>query len=498
METIDYYLAESYVIVSGSIKHERDAATNEEKTEADATVAVGMRGDETDKRPILFGKDGADDDFTVVLTSDQRLSSVQYKSVGIGGRLIGTTATIVGFVGGLARSVVRMGTAPEKRKTPEEAARAKWDGDHPREAGLLGKYKAIAERAADGIVAAHEDSVTATTPAVQATALARVRRLEQSLIDSRREIERIEALYRAWRAQQVTTRSELFTYNLSIAELARDPNNQPGNPTTPNISELGEKARKIWTDLGVIVQVGAPDGRMQPPRRDTPEYKESEEHRRIRWRIPRPVRMSIWRLGEENECVLERTFPSLIVDEQCDTAAMTLESNVFGEQSAEIEFSESGIPTKFVHGEKGPLGSFADALKDVPSTLVAGLQAAKDTTSSLTTLADANEERELAGLKRRVERAQQELERKGLDATAEQFAELKRLEQQVAIGDAQGKLAPPSELDALKSQLELVQTRSSLHAAERTEALDSELADIRAEVARLEERVRKSEAKQKL
>jgi hypothetical protein len=64
-----------------------------------------------------------------------------------------------------------------------------------------------------------------------------------------------------------------------------------------------------------------------------------------------------------------------------------------------------------------------------------------------------------------VKSAQQQLELKGIAATADDFAEVKRPEQQVTIAEARGKWAPLGEVDeltALRRETQLLRAKVEL------------------------------------
>ena len=457
---IRYKLTESVVTVAGAIEYVTDEFMTDEfarkvpvevrgSSDTSATVTLALRADEAHERTVRFGRGWADEDFTVVLTPDQRLSSITYKSVGIGSSVITSAATILAFVGGIAARIVggRPGirTGPGARRgapTPEQKAKKKWEDSYPKVAALRTVYDELVESAAESLGQARRAAVAATEPSEQVAALARARRLEQVLEDGREELDRIDSLYRSWRAGTKSIRTEMISHDLSIVELPR----YEGSVPDPN--GLTGAAKRVWMELGVIVQVELPDDRRErnPSLHDPPIGGDADESKRVRWRVPRQARLRVWRCGKDGTPVLERHLLTFIVDNACGSSAVTLKKRFFGEDSVALEFGEYGMPTKLVAGERSALGSFADALAGIPAVMAGGLESATNAQASLTGLLDAKADRELSGLKWRVEKTRQELESKGLAATANQFAELKRLEQQVQIAEAQGRLTPSSVL----------------------------------------------------
>ena len=118
--------------------------------------------------------------------------------------------------------------------------------------------------------------------------------------------------------------------------------------------------------------------------------------------------------------------------------------------------------------------------------MAAGLETATKIGTSVGDLQDAAAKRRLEVINRLVDQRAKELELQGINATAESYAEQKRLEQQVAIAKAQGSLAPASELSRLQNELAEATARRDLEAVSRERAQASELAEVRAELAKLE------------
>ncbi len=496
--TIDYFLSESVFTFSGVVKYTRDqfgSGGEVRQIGTDVTVTMGVRGDDgAGLQTLAFGRGGVDEDFTVALSPDGRLVSISYKATGVGGRVLGAAAKVVAFVGGLAVSAalrspsdaISKSTGPKSAvpmPTPEELATLTWAANNEALAAQRDDYATLITKLAADVLASRKDAASATTASMQLDAIAKARRCQQLLEDARREVDRIDTLYHAWRASTIKTREEARVHDVSIASL---PKGEAG--AVPDPSLLGLVAAKVWKELGVIAQVEPATGRRLVPRRDSPE-RDDEEESRVRWRIPRPVRITVWRANSGGKPTLERSFPTLIVDEHCDTSAFSLRASLFGEETAEMIFDGLGTPTKISSTTKNAAGQIADALSGVPEAVSGGLDSASKIQTLFTGLVDAGEVRLLAGLKRRLESAQADLDLKGLAATEQDFAELKRLQQEVLIAEAHGKLAPASQTSQIEDELRLVKARTDLHAARRSEAIEMELDGVRAEVARLHERL---------
>lgn len=143
---IDYQLAESTVTVAGTREIEVDDAGTEEVS-VDATVTLGVRGERTWPRRLSLGDGAADDDFSATLTPDGRLTSISYRSTGAGAKVVGATLTLAAVVAGL---VTR--TAAATRSLPPRDA---WSAEHPELAALRDRYRVLAARTAEQLLAPH-------------------------------------------------------------------------------------------------------------------------------------------------------------------------------------------------------------------------------------------------------------------------------------------------------------------------------------------------------
>jgi len=83
-------------------------------------------------------------------------------------------------------------------------------------------------------------------------------------------------------------------------------------------------------------------------------------------------------------------------------------------------------------------------------------------------------------------------------ATADDFAKLKRRQQKVAMLEAEGALAPTSELSKLQNELAGETGGADLEKVQRDRQVASDLAAMQAEIAGLEAQLRLVELRAKL
>ncbi len=482
---MDYLLAESVVMVKATIEQVEDseAGTDElDYDKADIEVLLGVRGDVGNgTRELTLGGSG-DDDLTVDFAGDRRLVAISYKSVGVGSRVMNAAATVVATVAGIAVRTggltfgFAMGEQTRETGRSEDEIREQWNQAHDTESTHRDDYSNLVEAATKKLREAREAVVESDDPEAIARASARAYRLQAVVTASQEEVDKVDELYRLWRDSKKKRRNRHLEYTLSVDTLPE----VAGDNAAPDPTSLTGTAKTIWDDVGVLVQIGPADG-WSSHRQSGGESKPNG----VEWRIPRLVRLWVWRRGEDDKPSLEHSFHATIVDKHSESDHMSLDTSAFGEKGGAVAFDELGAVTKIVRNDKSGLGSFADALGGLPAAVASGLDSASKISTSVTSLADASAERRLATLKRQVEQQTKELEKKGLAATAQDFAELKRLEQQVAIADANTKLASPGGLAHVQGQLALEAAYRDLEMAERERALANETAETNAEISRL-------------
>ncbi len=500
---IEYQLAETYVVITGTREVRLDAFDSVEETDWEtsaATVAVGVRGgrDQTARRTACFDSPRSDDSFAITSTDDGRLQSLTFNSVGSGARVVAAATTVIAYVGGLAAAAVggagsvartaaaavRMGFAPadaggEVPATPEGKAVKAWTELHGVEATHRETYEGLLAEANAQLLATRQELVRAGDAAVERAAASRIARLERVAQACQAEIARVDALYKAWRSRTITRRTETLSFELGIGELERGP--------VPMIPPEGSQCFEAWKGLGVLVQVEYASAAV---RSDDVKLDGANV---VCWRIPRPAVFRVWRRGGDGAPRLERVNAALVVDPSSALGWIQLDDRLFGERSGTLEFGPMGVPSKLTEAEKSALGAVADALRAVPETAAAALENAVKTESSATGLLDARAQHRLDALKRDIEASKAELDLKGLAATADDYAKLKRLEQEVSIAEAEGRLAPASDLDLAKHDLELAEAREGLRRLNAGlpadgSALEDELADLVERVDALETR----------
>lgn len=505
-----YLLAESVFTFELSVDFvldERLDAVREYLDEPVTSVSQSVRGDSSHGERDLKPPRRGDNDFTFAWASDRRVSSLSYKSAGVGSKVVGAAVKVLALIAGtVIRGPVRSATQRDETKEPPGPAqvRAAWEASNKEAAAHQKRYEDIAGKATEGLANLRLEMVSKDIDAFAAALkLARTRQLEQVLDVALKEVAKIEAMASAWSEARITRFPRRLSYTLALDEL---PTHEDATSESPWNDPKAEHAEQpvwdfLWKKCGIWVEVGPtlassdwhpnPDGHVPGEilQRDDPH---------LYWRIPRPARLWIWKKSVSGQPVLEKAVDIVVTDRFSLSDSLLLDGRFFGEASVEVLFDDLGFPSKLVQGDKSAVGAIADTLSGIPDQLIAGLGAATTIGTSIEDLRDAADKRSLEVIKRQVEQRAKELELQGVNATADSYAELKRLQQQVEIATAQGSLAPASELSQLQHELAEATARRDLDAVTRDRADAAEFAGVRAEIARLQAQIQLLEAKERL
>ena len=500
-----YLLAESVSIIDTSVDFMRDARLGDVREYCDVVTTVGqsVRGDSSHGVRNLNPPRRGDNDVTITWTSDRRVSSVSYPSVGVGSKIVGAGVKIITTIAATAirsSAAIRLFGLDDKRQEPEQAeapkgppdpaaVRAAWEAANPNAVDHRKTYADIAGAATERLAGLRKELVEASIePAATARKLTRIRQLEDVRGVALKEIAKVEAMFTAWSESAITHFPQRITYALELDELPEHTDPMSSQPTTDPKTQHDQKDvwNQLWTQSRIWVEVGPGVARQGWRPNPTGVAMDDPVPERVYWRVPYPARLWVWRQDDAGEPVLEKTIDVMVANRFSQTDSLPLDGRFFGEAAVELVFDELGSPTKLVQGDKSAAGAIADALLSVPDQVAAGLETATKIGTSVGDLQDAAAKRRLETINRLVDQRAKELELQGINATAESYAEQKRLEQQVAIAKAQGSLAPASELSRLQNELAEATARRDLEAVSRERAQASELAEVRAELAKLE------------
>lgn len=509
-QALDYRLPLSVVRASGTVTITKDTILDKDEAAPEAAMLLDVMGDERVRTIRIDYGWLRDTGVAFELTEDERLVSSAVESTGQAGKAVLAVASVGGALAGLALGappvlVAAAGAAMAKvssealafqirqlegelsdeEKTDEQKVEEAYEKAHPGVMALSKQYATLVLELNLKMAAAVRELADAADGGDRAAALWRLRNYGQGLAASQAEFERLKQHFKAWRAGTLKSRSEKREYLLSL-DLIRAADVTIGDDRKVSFAANPEarKVRKVWEDLGLTVRVIPANGKDM----HVPDAAENV----ILARVPRWVRLDVYKKGDNDEALLIESKPHLVVDGMSAIKKVKLRKSLWAKRSATLKFSESGALTGYASTATAAAAAFAETVQGVPAAVASSLEQSKKIYDQVEALRTRSLDQRLARVKKEVELKEQELTREGLLATAGSHAELERLKQEASILEQRDKIAgfgPPSEhsaeLSNLKQQIELLTAKYDLAVAQRALASESELGEIWREIERL-------------
>lgn len=438
-------------------------------------------------------------EITVTLRPDGRVQTVDYNHTGAGTAVVTAAAKVVAFVGGVALSAAKAfagGALAGQQLTttkapPGKDPRKDWAKHDAAAAAQLAAHKVLAKDASKKLLELRKSLVTADEAAARVSLLSRISAVERTLHAARDEISRLESAYLRWRESQCTVHTSQLEMTFPVSALERrdavEPINEP--PEEPSGDTY---TARLWQEFRLIIEVVDPQsddhkGAWNPPKGVAPTSL-------LRWRETRPAHLCVWKGEPDGQGgflrVPTQTTSITIVDGQSNQRWMALREGKFGTHAGTWSFGEDGAPASIHTADKSTAEAVALAISGIPDALAGGLEQAQKVTDALGKLQDAGAERDKAAAERELAIQKARVEMLGVNATAADAAELARAEQKVKLRTATRAASSGQDaVDDLKLELDQVTTQASLDAKRREATVDAQLADVKAEVARLEQEV---------
>ncbi len=507
-----YRLAESVFFVESEIDWIQDERLSKDcgyLGDPVTTVKQGVRGDAGDGLLELEQSERGDSTAKITWTGDGRISSLSYNSVGVGSKVVGAGAKLLATIAGTALRAAPVPAAPvlgllglrglAARVAPnqqgcppvEAAVRRAWEADHEDAKEHKAAYEQIAASATSKLTELRKSVVEKGPDEAPYGEIARIRQIEAVLDSALKEIAKVEAMFTAWSEARLTRIPRKVSFAIGVDEVPvhKDRTDERPARNPLEVSEKDDPALfSLWNVCGLWIEVGPTFS--HAGWRPNPVGTQAAGDR-VYWRLPQPASLWVWRRDSEGAAVLDQVVDTMVVDRFSDTGSLPIEGRYFGEAAVDVTFDELGFPATTSQSDKSAAGAVADGLAGLPGQIQEGLSAVGTIATTTSELRDAAAKRRLAEVTRKVDQRSKELELQGINATADSYAELKRLQQQVEIAEAQSTLAPPSptELSRLENDLAEATARRDLEAVNRARAQESELAATQAEIARLQAQI---------
>lgn len=282
--------------------------------------------------------------------------------------------------------------------------------------------------------------------ASRADAWSHYRRATRLFADVSVELTRAKALFDAWRRSKQTTIEYVEAVTVSISELpevtiATDGTIMMAWATgveAQRVRQFFDRTKHVLARETTDTAPFSTGSSTQSGIRTPPVPPNGDASLRVR--CPRSVRFACIRRDANGRLWLIDDRREVIMDGACEEVRVPLRKSWFARRKVAVELSALGALTGLELGGTSGAAAVGTALDGVASSTVAALEAAQKARAAITSLAAADSEDELAGLKRETAITEQRLLAAGQAATASDFARLEWLKQQVAITEAQTKL----------------------------------------------------------
>jgi hypothetical protein len=373
---------------------------------------------------------------------------------------IGAVAAAAGTV---AKKDVVEGRAEEVREREEEIEDPVLKRYYEKYPGLLPltkNYADAAQRATEKIAETATELLRTDSAETRQELTRALRTYEQVLAALRLELDRLDNLFKAWRATTLKTRVEEFEFVIPLDDLRGVSLGQDGGVSFAE--DTPRAVRRLWDVLGVLVMIDSRQGDIDVPVADSDDL--------VFIRQPRRVQLSIYNKTDEKLAVLQSRKSYLVMDDRCEVQKLPFHKSLFGKRGQGLVFSQLGGLVGYTSKQTSEAAGFADTMAAVPGTVTGSLEQSKKFLDDVYALRSHGLDSRLATVKKQVELKQQEITESGLLATESSYAELEQLKQEAEIlqqKKAIGDLSSPPDTNAalmadLRQQIELLKLKQEL------------------------------------
>jgi hypothetical protein len=381
------------------------------------------------------------------------------------------------------------GPEPAEREPQKDPVLAAYEAEHPQEGLLL-------ELATRQLADAERQLLTALEAAVSGEPtrelLAKVRRHQEVLRLTREEFARLRRHFDVWRASKVTSRTERFERVLLLDDVwGWAPELKNGQLDWKGAAP--DLAKQLWEEVGLLPTAseiaGVAPASVAPvggtPVEETPDPAARKQPTRFEGvvvRRPRRVQVTLYRRTADRDWGAELVSSEVhdVVDGRSTTVEVPFRSSWWSKRRSAIELSESGTLATFEHTTTASAQAIGETLGELPASVLAGLEQAGKLRDQVASLQDKDREHELARLQRQVAIKQEQLELAGLTATEADFAELKRLEQQVTLLEKRRTVAETSATsDEVAGEIATLTQQVALATARRDQRVEDEISELK-------------------
>jgi hypothetical protein len=353
---------------------------------------------------------------------DGRLSSASSDVTGEVGTVLKSVASIAGTV----VAAVALAEAAEPRDDLDIASITDaYKGTYPDSSKLLNGLRKARAR----VHAALVEKLCSDNPDPD-----NVRRLRTQLSQLDEQLIPAVAHFRTWRKSRVKTVEERFEFRQGVGSL---PTDAPKAFTEQKKGGVPQDLESLWNPHGYGVQARWID---YAEGKRTDETKAvSSDTDTVHTRRPQRLELVLYRHVDGQALPTARSR-HLVADNASEVVDYKLEKSWFGRRSLALTFDANGFVTTVANEGNSAAANALTALAGLPEGFAGGVEGATKAYNSVQAAGRATIEAEATRLKADVARREQRLLAAGLDATAADVVELKRLEQLQSILELQTKI----------------------------------------------------------
>lgn len=428
------------------------------KVEISSSAAELMVGADA-REPILTAKIETgwvrNTSVSLTLTDDQRLNSVSDDSegkmgsvaTGVAGAMVFAAGALVPFAGGAAALASRVGLVTgaryfdllgaevsiepvgrRKRRAPVDP-QAVYADQCPVENEQRLHYRELAARLRKQALTLAEEAVGAREP-YELLGRLRVIRDLQAEVDA--NLQRLADHFKTWRSASLTTWTEDMVAELEFDAL---PASDEGELAA---EKLDGEPKRIWETFGLMVArlPGQPPAHAPSLPGDIKGIRSNgiweREPYRVGWRL--------WKKDPKAGLACIRTGVSQVVDAHSACRFLEFRKSIWAKRTMKATFGAGGALSSFDVQATSSAAAAAQTAGSLPSTATAALKDAGSLSDEIAALRNKPLNQEVARAQALLALKQAEMTTSGLAATAADYAELQRLQQQVEIAKARATL----------------------------------------------------------
>jgi len=398
--------------------------------------------------------------------SSGQLGKVLIGAVGVAATVAGAMVSPAGALGAAAGALYIAKSAEDGEKAPEDPPEKReadaFEAQHPQAAALRGRLTtAIASLENEAIGLA--EKIANPPEGESATDLyRRLRKTQAASQILQAKLDRVNDLFKTWRATTIHTSTTQYERLLTLAEVRKAQAEVDDAGQLQFAADAPQRVKSAWRDFGMALAVDEVLPETEPGEGAPGEAE-------ILVRKPRMVTVNLYEKGAGDKAVLKESKPHLVMDSHCEVTKVELRESVWAKRSVTVGFSDLGALKSYAYQADSTAAAIAETASALPGTATASLENVLKAREALGSLESSDVKQELAKVKAEVELKQQELAREGLKATSADYATLERLkqraatlEQRKAIRGLQPAETDPvaAEIAELKQKVELLTLRA--------------------------------------